>query len=415
MSTKLVKQEAQTTDVSAKAHYNYLTPEQKSSLDKSAEKLVENLLVAKSDSKKFIDAKEWASTAGYKELEAIRGHSKFLEQKSKDMISREGSDEVAKSISQLSDLAKEYDPSKQKGVLNMFKNMISKVPFLGSKIKENQTISEQLEMIESALKENILEREDDAKSIQEERGKLLRAIAKLEEVIYETDIAAKIIEQALPQLEAVDPLKAKLIKQEILSELKSRHLGLQESLGVNFNALAGFELMEETNKEVVRILKQAETSTMQSIRTSAMLTGAIAAQEKSIALVQEVRSVNSTLMKANAEALKTQAENITQLSQTSSIDPKEMLASLEKTKTALTSFLDAKANRVEVLNGVIAQFDAASESMNKVLKRDGTKINEASETLTEIINSQRANASSDEVVEVTEKPVKPRTPRVKKV
>ena len=211
---------------------NSIDVERQKELTEKATAKVEKLLTLKEGSKQLEDYKKWAATAGYDELEKIAGSSKFLQKKSKDIMNKENGKEIGKTISALAEVSESL--TTPKGVMGTFKSLMSSLPFVGKKMRENQSLEEQIQQIEDALTEYITDAAQDEEELKKEISTLRTSIYKLEELIFENKISIEIIQEALPQLEELSPRKAEIVKEEILLEMVKRQAFLQQHLSVSF-------------------------------------------------------------------------------------------------------------------------------------------------------------------------------------
>jgi len=131
-----------------------------------------------------------------------------------------------------------------------------------------------------------------------------------------------------------DPEKVKFVTEEVLFPLRQRFMDMQQMIVVNQQGVMATELVIRNNKELMRGVERARNVTINALRISVMVAGALYNQKIVLKKIQMLDEVTDNIISSNARMLKGQGAEI----QKKSMQPD---ISVETLKTAFADVMEA--------------------------------------------------------------------------
>lgn len=377
-------------------------------LDKKVDEITRELLSTHSDSAEFKDITDSLNKLGDKEIMKTTNLSNRMLSRSsiKSMKNNEygGGDNVAKELSKLRRKITDLDPAQRKGLFTKNK-ILGLIPFgMGRKVddyfQEYKSAEGQIEDIVKALtngKDQLLE---DNAYIDEDREQMQKMMQSLEQYAYVIKRLDKKIEDLLPGIEAEDKIKAEDIKQEILFPIRQKRLDILQHLAVSMQGYMALQVIKKNNKELIRGVDRATTTTIAALRTAITVSEALGAQKLVLDQINAVNDITNNLILNSSEALGAQGQEIHRQATDSSIQ----VATLEKAfQNIFKAMDDMDKFRAQALPNMKKTIDSMEATVSKAK---------------DYMSSQRANRIgnfTDEVLRETAEDNKPARDRVVKI
>lgn len=134
--------------------------------------------------------------------------------------------------------------------------------------------------------------------------------------------------------------EAKNIEADVLFPVRQRRQDLATQTAVSVQSYLSLGLVEKNNKELIKGVKRAKTTTMTALRSAVILAEAMAGQKLVLDKIDAINNTTNSLISKNAETLQQQTTRIHQQAASSGVDP----AVLEKSFAAIESTMDAIDN-----------------------------------------------------------------------
>lgn len=377
-------------------------------LDKKVDEITRELLSTHSDSAEFKDITDSLNKLGDKEIMKTTNLSNRMLSRSsiKSMKNNEygGGDNVAKELSKLRRKITDLDPAQRKGLFTKNK-ILGLIPFgMGRKVddyfQEYKSAEGQIEDIVKALtngKDQLLE---DNAYIDEDREQMQKMMQSLEQYAYVIKRLDKKIEDLLPGIEAEDKIKAEDIKQEILFPIRQKRLDILQHLAVSMQGYMALQVIKKNNKELIRGVDRATTTTIAALRTAITVSEALGAQKLVLDQINAVNEITNNLILNSSEALGAQGQEIHRQAADSSVQ----VATLEKAfQNIFKAMDDMDKFRAQALPNMKKTIDSMEATVSKAK---------------DYMSSQRANRIgnfTDEVLRETAEDNKPARDRVVKI
>jgi uncharacterized protein YaaN involved in tellurite resistance len=155
---------------------------------------------------------------------------------------------------------------------------------------------------ETLLKDNI--------DIQTERANLWAQMGQLEQMIYVTKALDTALEDKSNELDGSDPAKAKAIREDALFEVRQRTTDLMTQMAVSVQGYLALDLIAKNNKELIKGVDRASTTTVSALRTAVTVAQALANQKLVLDQITALNSTTASIIDATGKLLKSQTAQI---------------------------------------------------------------------------------------------------------
>ncbi len=357
-----------------------VTTEQKSKLDEKVDGFVDDLLSVDANSPEFGKKVDQITNMGRKEIMAAAGMSnRFLDRPVRAMSKDEG---VGANLAELRTVVEELDPSKR-GKLTGTRKILGIIPFgnkLNSYFRSYQSAQTHIQDILSKLANGKDELLMDNAAIDVERAKLWEAMGNLEQMIHISRTLDERLEEKANELDAVDPAKAKAVRETALFYVRQRTQDLLTQMAVSVQGYLALDLVKKNNVELVKGVDRASTTTVGALRTAVTVSEAMTNQRL---VLQQITALNSTtagIIDSTSTMLREQTGKIHEQAAASTI-PLETLQrafqniydTMDEVDTFKLRALDSMKQTVTVLTqevekskGYIARAEGQAQAQAKV-------------------------------------------------
>ena len=153
-----------------------------------------------------------------------------------------------------------------------------------------------------------------------------------------------------------DPEKIKFVTEEVLFPLRQRFMDMQQMIVVNQQGVMATEIVIRNNKELMRGVERANNVTINALRISVMVAGALYNQKIVLKKIQMLNDITNDLIRANARMLKGQGVEIQKQSIEANISVETMKAAFADAMEALDSISSYKQEALPKMRDTINQF-----------------------------------------------------------
>lgn len=153
-----------------------------------------------------------------------------------------------------------------------------------------------------------------------------------------------------------DPEKIKFVTEEVLFPLRQRFMDMQQMIVVNQQGVMATEIVIRNNKELMRGVERANNVTINALRISVMVAGALYNQKIVLKKIQILNDITNNLIRANAQMLKGQGVEIQKQSMEANISVETMKTAFADAMEALDSISSYKQEALPKMRDTINQF-----------------------------------------------------------
>lgn len=344
-----------------------LEPGQREALDQKVAEFVDIVLAEKVHSEAFKARVSGVHTLANEEIRAAASISnRLLQQPVRAMntgLFDEGSS-ISRSLVDLRRKIEELDPTR-KGNLLQPKKLLGFIPWGGSVqdyFRQYESAQAHLDAIITSLYNGQDELRKDNAAVEEEKAHAWRIMERLEQYIYVGRKVDAAISARLGEIEASDPEKARVVREELLFYVRQKIQDLLTQLAVTVQGYLAMDMIRKNNLELIKGVDRATTTTVSALRTAVIVAQALANQKLVLDQIGALNSTTSNLIESTSSLMRQQAGTIHEQATHAAV-------SLDKLKLAFQNIyatMDMVANyKTQALDTMQKTVDALSHEVDK--------------------------------------------------
>jgi len=273
-------------------------------------------------------------------------------------LSREGDDEglVARGLMDLNRELKDLDPS----LIDFTKTGI-----LGKLFDPVRAYFAKYQRAESAIADIIVSLDKGKTTLKNDNTTLeieqqaMRDLTR--KLMKEVQLGSQMDEAIEKQIDAAkarneEPEKIKFVSEEVLFPLRQRIMDMQQVIVVNQQGVMASEIVIRNNKELMRGVERAQNVTINALRTSVTVAGALYNQKIVLKKIEMLNDTTSSIIATTARALKSQGADIQNRSMQANISPETLKAAFADAMEALDSISTYKQEALPAMRKTIEDF-----------------------------------------------------------
>ena len=153
-----------------------------------------------------------------------------------------------------------------------------------------------------------------------------------------------------------DPEKVKFVTEEVLFPLRQRIMDMQQMIVVNQQGVMATEIVIRNNKELMRGVERAQNVTINALRISVMVAGALYNQKIVLKKIEMLNETTNNIISRNARVLKEQGAEIQKRSMETNISVETLKTAFADVMEALDSISTYKQEALPKMRDTINQF-----------------------------------------------------------
>ena len=288
---------------------------------------------------------------------------------------------VSKSLLQLRHQMEDLDPSTQGDLFSPHK-LLGILPFgTGDKLRDYfdkyRSSQHQIDVVITALYHGQDELQRDNAAIEQEKVNLWAVMGRLRQYSYlaqslDTALAAKIA-----ALEATDPERAKVLKEDMLFSVRQKNQDLLTQLAVSVQGYLALDIIRRNNLELIRGVQRATTTTVSALRTAVIVAQALSDQKLVLDQITALNTTTSNLIESTGQMLHQQSGAINEQAASATVDIAKLqsafqniYATMDEIDTFRVSALDSMQKTVTALSTEITK---SQSYLDRVRARDGSE------------------------------------------
>jgi uncharacterized protein YaaN involved in tellurite resistance len=289
----------------------------------------------------------------------------------------EGADaqqQVGKSLVELRRTVEDLDP-KDLGKLTGRK-LLSKLPFgnaLRDFVNRYQSANANISRIIVTLRSGQDELRRDNVAIQSERTQLWNTMGKLQEYAVLAEALDRAVEERIAEVALTDPAEADALRADVLFPVRQKHQDLLTHLAVCVQGYLALDTVRRNNEELIRGVDRAATTTVSALRIAVTIAGALASQKQVIDQVDALRGTTEEIIRANAEMLASQTEDIQRIAADPAVGAETLRRSFQQIYTTIDRIDAFKAQAVSNMQTTVSALQAELGHAGEYLERSQSR------------------------------------------
>jgi len=243
--------------------------------------------------------------------------------------------EIASNLSELAIRMRRLDPSKidfgRKGIFSRLHDPVERY------FEQFKSARTEIEAVMVSLKRGRDTLAADNIELERQEVALVKDSQTLAKELDMADQLEAALTDAIERAEAegVDPEKVRFVRQEILFPLEQKRQDLQTLLAVNQQGIVAMSVLRENNRALMTNIDRTSQISLRALDTGVMIQRALHDQQNQMEKIRMVGEVTESIIRGNAEALRTQGAEIQRQSTEAMIDPAVIKESFEQVFAAL--------------------------------------------------------------------------------
>jgi uncharacterized protein YaaN involved in tellurite resistance len=247
---------------------------------------------------------------------------------------------VSKSLLSLRREVEDLDPSRQGDLLSPRK-LLGILPFgAGDKLQDYfdkyRSSQHQLDSIITSLYHGQDELQRDNASIEQEKVNLWAVMGRLRQYSYLAQNLDTALSARIAAIEATDPDRAKVLKEDMLFYVRQKNQDLLTQLAVSVQGYLALDVIRRNNLELIKGVQRATTTTVSALRTAVIVAQALADQKLVLDQITALNTTTSNLIESTSELLHQQSGAINEQAASATVD----LAKLQAAFTNIYATMD---------------------------------------------------------------------------
>jgi uncharacterized protein YaaN involved in tellurite resistance len=262
---------------------------------------------------------------------------------------------VSQTLVELRRVVEELDPTRQ-GDLFSPRRLFGLIP-MGNRVQDYflkyQSSQEHINKIVEALYHGQDELRKDNAAIDQEKVHLWEVMNRLHQYIY----LARKIDDALAarvgELEAQDPEKARVVREEMLFYLRQKVQDLQTQLAVSIQGYLALDVVRKNNLELIKGVDRASTTTISALRTAVTVSQGLANQKLVLDQITALNRTTGNLIESTSEMLKRQSTDVHTQAASAAVSVEQLQRSFNNVYAAMDTISEYKTTALDNMKRTI--------------------------------------------------------------
>ncbi|MBU5617190.1 toxic anion resistance protein [Psychrobacter sp. TAE2020] len=277
---------------------------------------------------------------------------------------------IAKSLTELRGIVEDLDPSKKQ--LTSSRKLFGLIPF-GNKVqdyfRQYESAQSHINAVVTSLYNGKDELLKDNAMIEQEKVNMWELMQSIRQYVYVGKKIDEQLEQKVYTIEATDPEKARIIKEEMLFYVRQKNTDFLTQLAVNIQGYLALDTIRRNNLELIKGVDRATTTTVSALRTAVIVAQAMTNQKLVLDQITALNKTTSSLIESTSEMLKRQSGEIHEQATSSTIELDKLqnaFNNVYETMDMISTYkLEALENMKQTVNTLTSEVDKAQKYLDK--------------------------------------------------
>jgi uncharacterized protein YaaN involved in tellurite resistance len=273
---------------------------------------------------------------------------------------------VSRSLLDLRHQVEDLDPAKQGDLLSPRK-LLGLLPFgAGDRLRDYfdkyRSSQTHIDAIITALYHGQDELQRDNAAIEQEKANLWQTMGRLRQYAYLAQQLDEALTQRIAQIEATDPERAKILKEDMLFSVRQKHQDLLTQLAVSVQGYLALDIIRRNNLELIKGVQRATTTTISALRTAVIVAQALADQKLVLDQITALNTTTSNMIESTSELLRQQSADIGQQAASSTVELDKLQAAFQNIYATMDEIDTFKVAALDTMEKTV---DALSTEITK--------------------------------------------------
>ncbi len=271
--------------------------------------------------------------------------------------------QISTSLVKLRRTVEDLDPTQQ-GLFGK-KHLWGTLPFgntLRDYFHKYESSQKNLDAIIQSLYSGQDELEKDNASLEQEKANVWSIKGRLEQYIYMATALDQQVSARIDSIQSTDPDRAKELQTDVLFYVRQKRQDLLTQLAVNTQGYLAMNLVEQNNRELIKGVDRATTTTVSALRTAIIVAQALANQKLVLNQINALNTTTSNLIESTSEMLKQQSAQVYEQAADSTVNLQKLQTAFNNIYTSIDAI---DTYKVQALDNMQKTVDALSAEISK--------------------------------------------------
>ncbi|HVN56445.1 MAG TPA: toxic anion resistance protein [Anaerolineaceae bacterium] len=278
---------------------------------------------------------------------------------------------ISRSLVDLRKTVEDLDPSHQ-GDLFSPQRLMGIIPF-GNKLRDYflryQSSQSHINAIINALYKGQDELRKDNAAIEQEKVNLWELMGQLQQYVYVGKKIDAALEDRVASIEATDPEKARIVKEEMLFYVRQKVQDLLTQQAVNIQGYLALDMVRRNNLELIKGVDRATTTTVSALRTAVIVAQALANQKLVLDQISALNTTTSSLIESTSQLLRKQTVDIHEQASSATLNIESLQRAFNNIYESMDEISNYKVQALTTMQQTVNTLSTEIEKANTYLDR----------------------------------------------
>ncbi len=284
--------------------------------------------------------------------------------------------QISQTLLQLRRTVEDLDPAHQGDLLSPRK-LLGVLPF-GDRVvdyfRKYQSSQAHIDAIITGLYDGQDELRKDNADIEQEKVNLWETMGRLRQYAYLADKLDKGLTERIAAIEASDPDRARVLKEDLLFPVRQKSQDLLTQLAVSVQGYLALDLIRRNNVELIKGVDRATTTTISALRTAVIVAQALSDQKLVLDQIRALNTTTGSLIESTSQMLRQQSADISKDAASATVDIKKLQAAFDNIYATMDEIDSFKVKALDNLSTTITalqtEIDRSKTYVDRVRARD---------------------------------------------
>lgn len=349
-----------------------LEPSERADLDAKIQAFVDEIVNTPSHTEAFEEKVNRVHGLGVADIRAAASISnRLLERPMHALDTLDQTSPVGKALIDLRQQIDDLNP-KNYGDLLSPKKLFGLIP-AGDRLRDYfdsyRSAQSHLKSIIQALLDGQDELMKDNAAIDEEKRNAWALMKRLEQYVHMGKGIDAALEAKLAAIEAMDPEKARTVREEMQFYVRQKIQDLLTQLAVTMQGYLAIDMIRKNNLELIKGVDRATTTTVSALRTAVLVAQALANQKLVLDQISALNKTTGSLIEHTAEQLKRQGAATHEQASSAAVSVETLQRAFSNIYEAMDALDSYKLQALDTMKRTIDTLSKETEKAKTYLDR----------------------------------------------
>lgn len=281
--------------------------------------------------------------------------------------------EVSQALLQLRRTVEDLDPSRQEAVDRKLLGIIPLGKGVNDYFRKYQSAQDHIDAVLNSLYSGQDELRKDIASIEQEKVNLWSIMGDLQRVIHATRELDRVLTDRLAEIEAADPEKARVVREEVLFYVRQKQQDLLTQLAVSVQGYMALDVIRRNDLELIKGVERATTTTISALRTAVIVAQALGNQKLVLDQISALNITTGDMIASTSEMLKTQSGEVYEQAASATVGMEQLRTAFENVFQTLDMISDFKIQALDTMARTVGELSVEVNKATSYLDRVRTQ------------------------------------------